>query len=201
MDKGLLAVATGALCVSVLSTSAYSAVITVDDLGPILNASISFPSTSTPGSGAAFADYFEFTLPVAEFVSASVSLSGPTSDQIPANTGHLTLADWTSTGAVSPFIPMGAIIEQATVSPPAKGGQDAVVGTFSTQGDFEPAGNYFVEVSGISGGGALKLAIDGNVTAVTGVPELSTWAMMLVGFAGLSFAGYRKTRQAVSIAG
>jgi PEP-CTERM motif len=35
-------------------------------------------------------------------------------------------------------------------------------------------------------------------TRVTGavVPEPSTWAMMLPGFAGLGYAGYRKTRQA-----
>jgi hypothetical protein len=34
-------------------------------------------------------------------------------------------------------------------------------------------------------------------TRVTGaVPEPSTWAMMLLGFAGLCYAGYRKTRQA-----
>ena len=200
MNKGLLAVATGAFCVSVLSSSAYAVtVIKVDNLGSILDASVSFPSTTTPGSGKAFADYFEFTLPVAEYVSASVSLSGPTGDQIPMNMGVLTLADWTSTGSVSPFIPMGAIIEQATISAPASGGQGAFVGTFTAQGDYEPAGNYFVEVSGISGGGALKLAIDGNVTSVAGVPELSTSAMLFLGFAGLGFAGYRNARQPVSI--
>jgi hypothetical protein len=198
MNKGLLAVAAGALCVSVLNTSAYAVVIKVDNLGSILDASVSFPSTSTPGSGKAFADYFEFTLPVAEYVSASVSLSGPTGNQIPKNKGDLTLADWTSTGSVSPFIPMGATLEQATISPPASGGQGAFVGTFTSQGDYEPAGNYFVEVSGISGGGALKLAIDGNVTSVA-VPELSTWAMLFLGFAGLGFAGYRNARQAISI--
>ena len=27
------------------------------------------------------------------------------------------------------------------------------------------------------------------------VPEISTWAMMLLGFAGLAFAGYRASRQ------
>jgi hypothetical protein len=32
------------------------------------------------------------------------------------------------------------------------------------------------------------------------VPEPSTWAMMLLGFAGLGFAGYRKSHKAVSIA-
>jgi hypothetical protein len=30
---------------------------------------------------------------------------------------------------------------------------------------------------------------------ITGVPELGTWAMMLVGFAGLGFAGYRRTKK------
>jgi hypothetical protein len=33
-----------------------------------------------------------------------------------------------------------------------------------------------------------------NVTA--GVPELTTWAMMVLGFAGLGFAGYRRTKNA-----
>jgi hypothetical protein len=33
----------------------------------------------------------------------------------------------------------------------------------------------------------------GTMTAV--VPEPSTWAMMLVGFAGLSYAGYRRARE------
>ena len=32
------------------------------------------------------------------------------------------------------------------------------------------------------------------------VPEPSTWAMMVVGFAGLGFAGYRASRKAAAIA-
>jgi hypothetical protein len=35
--------------------------------------------------------------------------------------------------------------------------------------------------------------------AVT-VPEPSTWAMMLLGFAGLGFAGYRASRKKVALA-
>jgi PEP-CTERM motif len=40
--------------------------------------------------------------------------------------------------------------------------------------------------------------VAGGVTAT--VPEPSTWAMMLLGFAGLGFAGYRKSRKAAGIA-
>ena len=36
--------------------------------------------------------------------------------------------------------------------------------------------------------------------SIGSVPEPSTWAMMLLGFVGLGFAGYRKARSAVSIA-
>jgi hypothetical protein len=35
---------------------------------------------------------------------------------------------------------------------------------------------------------------------VSGVPELSTWAMMLAGFAGLGFVGYRRNKAAASAA-
>ena len=37
--------------------------------------------------------------------------------------------------------------------------------------------------------------------ATGGVPEPSTWALMLAGFAGLAFAGYRGTSRGVAIAG
>jgi hypothetical protein len=39
-----------------------------------------------------------------------------------------------------------------------------------------------------------------SMASITVVPELSTWAMILLGFAGLGFAGYRGSRKAVSIA-
>jgi hypothetical protein len=38
----------------------------------------------------------------------------------------------------------------------------------------------------------------GNVDTLTlSVPELSTWTMMLVGFCGLGFAGYRRNKAAI----
>ena len=37
------------------------------------------------------------------------------------------------------------------------------------------------------------------VTGLTSAPEPSTWAMMLLGFAGLGYAGFRRSRQAVAM--
>jgi hypothetical protein len=55
-------------------------------------------------------------------------------------------------------------------------------------------GNAFVTQVSFTGAGTF----DGSMTAV--VPEPSTWAMMLLGFAGLGFAGYRSSRRAGVIA-
>src|SRR5580704_6800805 len=87
-------------------------------------------------------------------------------------------------------------------------------------------GPYYADYSGISF--ATAAAIDYNLTnypdgfnnitnsvvnpggvpcctvsidmGVAAVPEPATWAMMLLGFAGLGFAGYRKSREAISLA-
>jgi hypothetical protein len=40
---------------------------------------------------------------------------------------------------------------------------------------------------------------DNLVISLTAVPELSTWVLILLGFAGLGYAGYR-ARKAISIA-
>jgi PEP-CTERM motif len=60
--------------------------------------------------------------------------------------------------------------------------------------------NYSVTPSGtLSAGGFTQGSANFSVvytyTPTAPVPEPSTWAMMLVGFAGLGFAGYRRTRE------
>jgi hypothetical protein len=196
MSMNILVKSLALFGVAILCTpAAHATTITVQNLGSILNDSVSFPNTKTPGAGKTFEDFFEFTLPTAEYVTASMSISGPLVDQIPSGKGHLGLYTFTSTSSSAPFIPLGSLIEQATLSAPSLGGQTAVVGSFTPFGDYEQAGNYFVEVAGTSGLGGLKLALDGNVTAVAGgVPEPSTWAMFGIGFAGLAGMGLQRRR-------
>jgi hypothetical protein len=41
-----------------------------------------------------------------------------------------------------------------------------------------------------------NLSFEGISPIVTSVPELSTWAMLLIGFAGLGFMAYRRKQSA-----
>jgi PEP-CTERM motif len=56
-------------------------------------------------------------------------------------------------------------------------------------------GGPLTEGSLLSGSG-IKEAKHFEVSGIAAIPEPSTWAMMLLGFAGLGFAGYRKARSA-----
>jgi hypothetical protein len=70
-------------------------------------------------------------------------------------------------------------------------------GAFTT---IDPAGSTSVTVNGINGKGefvGFYTNAAGSTVGFVGspIPEPSTWAMMLAGFAGLGFVGYRKLRQ------
>jgi hypothetical protein len=54
-------------------------------------------------------------------------------------------------------------------------------------GAYDPIGNSFSEQG-------FDLRTDGSFTTRASVPELSTWALMLLGFAGLGYSGYRRAR-------
>jgi hypothetical protein len=52
---------------------------------------------------------------------------------------------------------------------------------------------FTVDVTGDNPAFLATLVIDVTTNGVTPVPEPSTWALMLLGFAGLGFAGWRRT--------
>jgi hypothetical protein len=56
-------------------------------------------------------------------------------------------------------------------------------------------GNYYLNISGIAGSTA---GYGGDLAVVQGVPEPSTWAMMILGFLGVAFVANRKRKQGAS---
>lgn len=183
MRNLLLAGIAGAALLATIDSSAQAATVTVADVGTILNESDALPAEATPGLGISFAQYFTFTLPEREVVTASISDSAQGSERVVG--GILSLNNWTSTGGSPLFIPAGSLIDSSPFVNTV-GGQDATVGP-----DILAAGKYFAEVSGTSGASAIKLAIDGTVTAGA-VPEASTWAMLIIGLAFLGFVARSK---------
>lgn len=175
------------LAAALLAASAIPAAaateITVENIGSILNESLALPAQDTPGSGIGFAQFFEFSLPTQEVVTVSMSDSAGSIGRITG--GVLALNDWTSTGAVSPFVPMGALIESSPLNN-VIGGQEATVTP-----DALGKGLYFAEFSGVSGAAPIHIAIDGTITAVP-TPELSTWAMLAIGFGLMAWAARRR---------
>jgi hypothetical protein len=176
-----------------LAVPAYAAdEITVVDIGAVFNQSLALPAEDTPGSGIGFEQYFEFTLPVKETVTLSVSDSATGAQRITG--GVLGFNHWTSTGPVSPFIPIGALIDSAALTN-FLGGQSAELGP-----DIVGAGSYFAEVSGVSGLSPIHIAIDGTVTATSAVPEPSTWAMLVAGFGLIGLVGMKRRARLVELA-
>jgi hypothetical protein len=129
-----------------------------------------------------------------------------------SNANGLTGADlFSAAGDDSGVTPAGILIGQAT-SLHSQGNLTApfgsLVGSFGA-GDFFLIGTSFSGVAPAAGGELLLWYFDenqgdntGHITAtittnsivISGVPEPSTWAMMLLGFAGIGFMAYRKRK-------
>jgi hypothetical protein len=184
MNKLLLAAA----FLAASAAPSAAATIVVENVGSILNQSVALPAEATPGSGQTFAQFFEFSLPTTESITASVSDSGTGALRVIG--GVLNLNFHTSTGVGPLFIPAGALIDSSPFTNTI-GGQEATVGP-----DILTAGNYFVDVTGTSGASPIRLAIDGTVTGLA-TPEISTWAMLLVGagFMAWGASSRRKVRE------
>jgi hypothetical protein len=56
------------------------------------------------------------------------------------------------------------------------------------------AGNYYLDLEG-TGGGTAGYGGTLSTTQVGAVPEPATWAMMILGFAGVGFMAYRRRNQ------
>lgn len=79
----------------------------------------------------------------------------------------------------------------ASVSGSANALNVTFLGTITGGGITESA-QLSLSATTVAGGGINYSITNAAPAAVTGVPEASTWAMMLAGFGALGFAGYRR---------
>jgi hypothetical protein len=138
-------------------------------------------NTSAPGTLIIWVTETGLTSPLGEVKFTS----GLTSNLFEGAISSATLSTFVSpTDGVSP--PNGTPLDTATFT-------DLGTETLSTV-DNPGAGPYSLQevfVLHATGVGDTNLTID---LASSVIPETSTWAMMLLGFAGLSYAGYRRAR-------
>jgi hypothetical protein len=186
MNKVVTTLLAATALIGVASSARAVTLISVENIGSILNESLALPAEDTPGSSIGFQQFFEFSLPVREVVTLSVSDSGFGSEKIVG--GTFSVNNHETTGGGPLFIPAGSTIESVGLSD-FVGGQSAELGPNTLS-----AGNYFALVEGTSGASPIHLAIDGTVTATAAVPEPSTWAMMGLGFGLLTFFGAKRRR-------
>jgi hypothetical protein len=181
MNRFLLS---AAFLAAIGASPAFSAAVTVADVGSILDQSKALPAEATPGVGIPFAEFFTFSLPTTETITVSMSDSAIGNEKIVD--GVLSVNTHVSTGSGPLFIPAGALVNSTPLIDTAAG-QEATLGP-----DILGAGAYFVELSGSSGLSPIQIAVDGTITGTAAVPEPSTWVMLGLGFAGLGLVAARR---------
>jgi len=169
--------------ISVLTTTSGSGVVTLSDFSPFtavvngvtefgLHLSYASNTGTTPGSQADVAWTYD--------VSGAPSLTDVFAVFAGTTTG-------TGTEDLSEVLSNGVSL---TLNAPG-----------ATSATFSPIGYLSVvkDQSDFAGSaGSADSSILGNAFSVTAIPEPSTWAMMLLGFVGLGYAGYRTQRNSAT---
>ena len=125
-----------------------------------------------------FADAATFDLTVSALTALSATIAVTSAGQFTPGTL------WLFSGA--PF--SGTLLDSAALT----FGGSAYTASFT---DLLGPGNYYAEITGKVNSKALGV---GGSVLTTAVPEPATWAMMVLGFAGLGFAAYRSSRKSVA---
>ena len=158
---------------------------TISDTPPSNGLFFTYTGTTTGPFDAIYK--FAVTGPIATF-NIAVSESDPVLDGVGINGGVVELFKCTGncTGAAQPT---GTFKDSAPILPAT-----VTASTDFQSGGFKYSsmgiGPYYIELKGSeTGTGGFDLYASGSGVS-SAVPEISTWAMLLLGFAGLGLAGY-----------
>jgi hypothetical protein len=187
--RGFLGAAAAAAALSsVMVCSPAKAAVTIYNLGVIGLGSFTF-SGLADGPGA-FTSYVKFQLGAPVFGSVSYSNTAAAGGAISG--GNLVLDSCSTNCFGNVLTPTGVFINGSPlITLPGGTVQFAGFGPDSLS-----SGNYFLKLTGSIPAGRPDLPYTGTITVASAVPEPGTWAMMMLGFAGLAFASTRRRKPA-----
>jgi hypothetical protein len=160
---------------------------TIDIIGGSANnhTTLTFPSTSFPKFDPSLGTLTQ----ISETLTGSVDYlagNGPITQTL-----EVTLTDVSAEQSFSPgsiTIDLAGTSTNAATLAGFTGLGDALTSASFRVSSALPPGTTFIWFLG-------SATLDGSITYTYTIPEPSTWAMMLVGFAGLGYAGWRGTRR------
>ena len=178
MKKFLLCTVTAAGLA--LASPAFAAPVVVENLGTDPNTGISF----TPGAGT-FDDAFTFSVDAPETLTIAAILNtyplGVGSSAFISNfIGEIVMGTPATPGTIEVGPEMATSPCGLVANCQSLGGQVTLA-----------AGDYFLEFTGDAGATA---SYGGTVNTVAAVPEPATWAMMILGFVGVTVMAAKRRR-------
>lgn len=178
-------IAGAALCLA-LSTVQTKAAVHVVDLG-LLAPDTTVAFSGNTGTGA-FTEIFKFSVASAGN-EASVSYSDSVRFASRLITGGQLALFSCLTNCSGSSVPTGSLVASAPVINLTATVQSAAIESVL----LSTAGFYYLALTGTTAAPAPGVTYAGTISVASAVPEPATWAMMLVGFAGLGFAARRKS--------
>ena len=185
----------GLLVASALGAAIWAAPaaasVKIYDLGSVPFGDLGFNGFTGAGS---FTDYLKFSIlsspaDASASESDSVSKASFASRLITGGTFSLFSCATNCTGTL--LAPTGSLIGSAAILNTGTTTQGASLGPYL----LTMAGPYFLQLSGSTTAPAPNgLAFAGTLSISSAVPEPSTWAMILAGFAGLGLVARRKAQ-------
>lgn len=173
-----------AAVVSLIAAAPAKAAVQIYDLGVVaLGSNTTYEGVAGPGD---FIEYIKFQLGFDG--NASISYSSTSAQASGAiNNGILDLFSCSTncTGVALPA-PTGGLLDSANLFNLTSTVQVAGLGPL-----FLNDGSYYLRLTGSVNP---SLAYTGTISVASAVPEPSTWAMMLIGFAGLAFASSQRRK-------